>query len=88
MSRDEKPGAIFTFVLGVAVGALAALLLAPKSGDGLRADILDGASDGVKHVRAGSKELKKNAEKVVADAQDQVADAIGAGEEAYREAKA
>jgi gas vesicle protein len=87
MSRDDKPGTIFTFVLGVSVGALAALLLAPKSGDELRADILDGASDGVKHVRAGSQKLKRKVEKVVADAQDQVADAIGAGEDAYREAK-
>jgi gas vesicle protein len=88
MSRDDKLGTIFTFVLGVSVGALVGLLLAPKLGDELRADILDGASDGVKHVRAGSKKLKRNAEKVVADAQGQVTDATGAGKDAYWEAKA
>jgi gas vesicle protein len=80
-------GTIFTFVLGVSVGALAALLLAPKSGNELRADILEGASDGIKQVRSGSKRLKRKAEKVVDDVQDQVADAVEAGEGAYREAK-
>ena len=87
MSRDNKVGAILTFALGVGVGAAAALLLATKSGEGLRGDIADGLGDGVDQVRDAGKHLKRKAQKIVALAQDHVHDAIEAGQDAYNHAK-
>ena len=46
MIRGHKVGTILTFALGAGVGAAAALLLAPKSGEELRGDIVAGATDG------------------------------------------
>jgi gas vesicle protein len=39
MTRGNAPRTIFTFILGIGVGALAALLFAPKAGEELRDDI-------------------------------------------------
>jgi len=51
MSRGNASGTIFTFILGVSIGAVTALLLAPKAGEELRGDIATGVSAGVSHVR-------------------------------------
>jgi gas vesicle protein len=87
MTRDHKVGTILTFALGAGVGAAAALLLAPKGGEELRADIANGVSDGVDQVRSTGKDLKRRAQKIVALAQDHVEDAIEAGQESYSQAK-
>jgi gas vesicle protein len=87
MSRGDVPGTIFTFILGVTVGAVTALLLAPKAGEELRADIAAGVSDGVDQVRSAGKDLKRGARKIVALAQDHVQDAMEAGQAAYSQAK-
>jgi gas vesicle protein len=87
MTRDHKVGTILTFALGAGVGAAAALLLAPKGGEELRADIVNGVSDGVDQVRSTGKDLKRRAQKIVALAQDHVEDAIEAGQESYSQAK-
>jgi gas vesicle protein len=60
MVRSDAPGTIITFILGVSVGALAALFLAPKAGKELRADIAAGVSDGVDQVRGTSKHLRRS----------------------------
>src|ERR1035437_4993173 len=87
MIRDHKVETILTFVLGAGVGAVAALLLAPKAGEELRGDIADGVSDGVNRVRGTGKDLKRRTQKIVALAQDHVQDAVEAGQEAYSQAK-
>jgi gas vesicle protein len=87
MSRADAPGTIFTFILGVGVGAVAALLLAPKAGKELRADIAAGVSDGVNQIRDTGIDLKRRARKVVALAQDRVQDAMEAGQDAYSQGK-
>jgi gas vesicle protein len=87
MSRDYWPGTTLTFILGVGVGAAAALLLAPKSGEELRGDIAEGVSDGVKQVRRTGKYLRKRARKLVYLAKGRVQDAIEAGNNAYIQAK-
>ena len=56
MTRDHKVGTILTFILGAGVGAVTALLLAPKAGKELRDDIADGVSDGVNRVRGTGKD--------------------------------
>jgi gas vesicle protein len=87
MIRGHKVGTILTFALGAGVGAAAALLLAPKAGDELRDDIAHGASDGVNQVRSTGKDLKRKAQKIVALAQDNVQEAMEAGQDAYSQAK-
>ena len=87
MSKNNVPGTIFTFILGVSVGAVAALLLAPKAGEELRDDIATGVSDGVNQVRSTAKDLNRRAQKIVTLAQDHVQDAVEAGQEAYSQAK-
>jgi gas vesicle protein len=83
MIRDHKVETILTFVLGAGVGAVIALLLAPKAGEELRDDI----ADGVNRIRSTGKDLKRRTRKIVALAQDHVQDAVEAGQEAYSQAK-
>jgi gas vesicle protein len=87
MTRDHWPGTILTFILGVGVGSVAALLFAPKAGEELRGDIAEGVSDGVNQVRSTSKDLKQRAQKLVDLAKDHVQDAMEAGHNAYSQAK-
>ena len=87
MNRGSMFGSIATFIVGISVGAAAALLFAPKSGEELRGDISDGLNDGVDTVRRTGRNIKRKADRVVSMAKDQVNDAIDAGDEAYSEAK-
>jgi gas vesicle protein len=87
MSRGNPSGTIFTFILGVSVGAVTALLLAPKAGEELRGDIATGVSDGVSQVRNAGKGLNRRAQNIVALAEGQIQDAVEAGQEAYSQAK-
>jgi gas vesicle protein len=80
MPRTDGPGTILTFILGVGIGALAALLLAPKPGEELRSDLAEGASSGVKQLRRTGKDLRKRARKMVDLAKDQVQVAIELGD--------
>ena len=87
MTRNHVPETILTLVVGASIGAMAALLLARKSGEELRDDITEVVHDGVNHVRATGKDLKRRAQKVVDMAIDQVQDAVDAGDSAYNHAK-
>jgi gas vesicle protein len=80
-------GKIVAFVAGAAVGAAAALLLAPKSGEELRGDIADAVNDGAKQVRSAGRNLKQRAQEIVELATDTVKDALDAGDVAYTKAK-
>jgi len=87
MTRDHKVGTILTFALGAGVGAAAALLLAPKTGEKLRGDIAAGVSDGVDQVRGAGKDLNRSARRAVTQAQDHVQNAMDAAQDAYSHAK-
>lgn len=87
MMNDHKAKTLITFVLGAAVGAVAALLLAPEAGAALRGDIAAGASHGWKKARSTANNLNRRTQKIVALAQDEVQDAIEAGQDAYSQAK-
>jgi gas vesicle protein len=87
MRRDHKGTTILSFVIGAGVGAAAALFLAPKAGEELRADIADGVNDGINQVRSKGKELKQRAQKFVDLTQNQVQDAMDSAQDAYSNAK-
>jgi gas vesicle protein len=80
MPRTDGPGPILTFILGVGVGALAALLLARKPGGELRSDLAEGVNSRVKQLRRTGKDLRKRARKMVDLAKDQVQAAIELGD--------
>jgi gas vesicle protein len=80
MPRTDGPGPILTFILGVGIGALAALLLARKPGGELRSDLAEGVNSRVKQLRRTGKDLRKRARKIVDVAKDQVQAAIELGD--------
>jgi gas vesicle protein len=87
VTRNHIPETIFSFLVGAGIGAVAALLLAPKSGEELRGNLAEGVNDGFNQVRATGKDLKRRAEKVLDLARDQVQDAVNAADSAYSHAK-
>ena len=87
MNMDQTGRSIVPFLLGAGVGAVAALLLAPKTGEDLRRDIAEGVSEGSKQLSARGGELKQRAQNAVAQAQEQVRGAFDAGHDAYNQAK-
>jgi len=87
MKKDQVSQRILIFALGAGIGAAVALLFAPKSGGEVRGDIADSVNNGVDHVRSAGKDLKRRANKVLDQANEQVRDAIDAGERAYSQAK-
>ena len=88
MARFDGPTSVVTFLFGLGVGAVAALLLAPKAGDELRGDIADGVNDRVNQARNTVKKIGKRAQSVVDNANDRLQDAVEAGENAYAAAAA
>ena len=89
MEDDSKFGYFF---LGVGVGVAAGLLFAPKTGEETRTLIKSRANDGADFVRRRGEELKGQAtglvdrsRDVVARQKEQVAAAVSAGRQAYRE---
>jgi gas vesicle protein len=87
MTRENSAGTILTFVLGAAVGAVTALLLAPKSGAELRDEIAKGVNHAGYQVRNSGKDVKHRAQKLVNSAKTRVEDAVDAGQAAYGQAK-
>jgi gas vesicle protein len=85
MRKDNISGTVFTFVLGLGIGAAAALLFAPKAGEELRTDIADGASDGIDQIHAASKGLRRKGQKLVNMAKDQATEAIDAASSVYNQ---
>jgi gas vesicle protein len=87
MTKADAPATFLGFVLGIAVGSVAALLLAPKPGEELRDDIAGAIGDGVDNVRSQAKGLKRRAEEYVDAAKDQVQTVLDEGSAAYKQAK-
>jgi gas vesicle protein len=91
MNRPNASGTIFTFIAGLGVGAAAALLLAPKSGEELRPEITERINDEVDNVRGAvrgaRRNLKRHADKLVSMAKDEIQEVMDSGDEAYTEAK-
>jgi gas vesicle protein len=86
MAKFDGPTTAVTFLIGLGVGAVTALLLAPKAGDELRGDIADGVNDRVTQARNSVKKIGKRAQSFVDQAHEQIQDAVEAGEQAYNAA--
>lgn len=57
------------FIVGGAIGAVAGILLAPKSGEETRQLIADGTKDALKRADETVKEIQSKADDVVSDMQ-------------------
>lgn len=89
MEDDSKLGYFF---LGIGVGVAVGLLFAPTSGEETRAKIRTKAGEGKDFIKRRSEDLKESAADIVdrsKDAvqrqKDQLAAAVTAGKQAYRE---
>jgi gas vesicle protein len=83
------------FILGVGLGALFALLFAPRSGQETRDLIGSKAAQGREYVTNKSREMREQAEEMVGKAKDlvnqqkeQLSAALEAGKQAYESEKA
>jgi gas vesicle protein len=92
--HDEKKqgnhqGSRFTYlVLGLGIGALAGVLLAPQSGDETREWFATKCKDGMDSVNAKVKQTHQQVAGLVDRAQQQVGEAVDKGREAFSKAKA
>lgn len=72
--RQAQANAVAGFVTGLLVGAIGALLLAPKSGKEMRADIAEGAKIGAEKVKDVSQKIAESAKELSQKTADTVKD--------------
>jgi len=92
---SDHGGSNFSFFLaGLGIGAIVALLMAPKAGSETRELIAKKADEGRDFARQKSRELRKDAEgyldkgrDVIAKQKEQLSAALEAGKGAYRSEK-
>jgi len=95
MSENNGGSKLGFFLAGLGIGAILALLLAPKSGKETRDYITQKAEEGKDYVKAKTEELRRQAEDAVEKGKDLVSKqkdllsaALEAGKQAYQEEKA
>ena len=94
MSEENGASKVAFFLAGMGIGAVLALLFAPKSGKETRDFLTQKAEEGRDYVTARGRDLRKQAEEVVDKAKDVVSKqkeqlyaALEAGKQAYQEEK-
>ena len=95
MSDNSGNGSNFAFFLaGLGIGAIFALLFAPKSGQETREYLAQKAEEGKDYVTARGRDLRRQAEDlvergkdVVTQQKEQLAAAFDAGKQAYQDEK-
>ena len=87
MSRKNWPEITAAFAIGVGVGAIVGIMLAPKSGEETRAYLRERAEEGLDEARAQGRRVARRAQASVEDAKDFMNDAIDKGKSAYREVR-
>ena len=92
MSDDNGSSHLAFFLAGLGIGAILALLFAPKSGEETRKFLAEKAEEGKGYVSSKGKELRQQAEDLVEKSKDLVAKekerlsaALEAGKQAYQE---
>ncbi len=95
MSEDNGASKVGFFLAGLGIGAILALLFAPRSGKETRDYLAQKAEDGRDFVKTKSEELRNKAEEAVEKGRDLVtrqkellSAALEAGKQAYQEEKA
>jgi len=87
MSRKNWPEITSAFGIGLGIGAMLALVLAPKSGEETRALLREKAQGGIDEAVAQGKKIVRKAQKAAEGATEFVNEAVETGQGAYREAR-
>jgi gas vesicle protein len=87
MSRKNWPEIASAFAIGLGVGAILGLLLAPRSGEETRGLLREKAQEGMDEAVAQGKKVARKAQRAADSAKEIVNDAVEAGQGAYREAR-
>ena len=82
--RDNKWSAFGAFLCGAAVGALAGIYFAPKSGKEMREDLSDQLNEGARRARRASDTVTRRAQEIAGQVQRSVSDLADAGARAAR----
>lgn len=82
---DSSGDKLVYFLIGAGIGAITALLFAPKSGEELRSDIADATKKGIDYARDTSRDLGDRATDYYQQRVEQVADFSSRGKEAVSE---
>lgn len=69
---EETPSNFSYFLVGLGVGSLIGMLLAPKSGEGSRDYLAQKIKEGRKHARKKARELRERAEDLVEHGKEMV----------------
>ena len=83
--NDNSGDKLVYFLIGAGIGAVTALLFAPKSGTELRSDIADATKKGLDYARETSRELSDRATDYYQQGVEQVADLGQRGKGAVEE---
>jgi gas vesicle protein len=78
----------WAFLAGLCVGAVATLMLAPRSGKDTQDLLADKLRDGLDQVASAGKKVRTHVKDLANRGKDNVAEAIDAGKEAYEQSRA
>jgi gas vesicle protein len=81
---DNKWSAFGAFLCGAALGALAGIYFAPKSGKEMREDLSDQWNEGARRARKASDRVTRRAQEIAGQVQQSVSDLADAGARAVR----
>ncbi len=81
---DNKWSAFGAFLCGAALGALAGIYFAPKSGKEMREDLSDQWNEGARRARKASDRVTRRAQEIAGQVQESVSDLADAGMRAAR----
>lgn len=81
---DNKWSAFGAFLCGAALGALAGIYFAPKSGKEMREDLSDQWNEGARRARKASDRVTRRAQEIAGQVQESVSDLADAGARAVR----
>jgi gas vesicle protein len=85
MAEESKTSVLAWFLAGAGVGAVIALLYAPKKGSELREDIAQGAREGTEYLRNRSREAADNVTALVGKGRERVGEAVDRGRAQWEE---
>jgi gas vesicle protein len=78
----------WAFLAGLGVGAVATLMLAPRSGKDTQDLLADKLRGGLDQVASAGKKVRTHVKDLANRGKDNVAEAIDAGKEAYEQSRA